>query len=140
MLGAVSKVGVLGTVMTSVLNLGCCAPQVLGPLTAVLVVGGLLDRVPLVWQLPLFYGSLGVAFVGFAVGWRRHRRLAPALLFLPGAAGLLYAFHEALDVSLLKVFIWLGLGLLLVAAIWDAWLAFRTRGCWRALSPSEGSQ
>jgi hypothetical protein len=140
MLGTIDKLGVLGAVMTTVLNLGCCAPQVLGPLTGILLAGGLLDRVPPSWQLPLLYCSLAVALVGFGLGWRRHGRLTPALLFLPGAGAVLYPLHEALEVSVLKGFLWGGLGLLLVAAAWDAWLTFRARGCRRALSWSEVSQ
>jgi hypothetical protein len=128
-LGTINKLGVLGTVASAALNLGCCAPQVLGPLAAVLFAGGFLDRVPAAGQLPLFYGSFAVALVGFGLGWRRHRRLVPTLLFLLGAAAVLYTFYEALDVSVLKIFIWLGFGLLLVAAAWDAWLSLRTRSC-----------
>ena len=140
MLVIINKAGVLGAVATSVVNLGCCAPQVLGPLAAVVFAGGLLDRVPTAWQLPLLYGSLTVALVGFGLGWRRHRRLPPLLLFLPGAAALLYPFHEAIDVLWLKAFIWLGFGLLLAAAVWDSWLGFRTRGCRLPLSRWESSQ
>ncbi len=139
MLGTINKLGVVGTVITTVLNLGCCA-WVLGSWTAVFFTGGLLDRVPLAWQLPLLYGSLAVAFVGFGLGWRRHRRLAPVLLFLPGAAAILYPLHQALDVPVLKVLVWLGFGLLLAAAAWDTWLVFRTRACRLTLSPSEVSQ
>lgn len=128
MLGTINKLGVLGTVVSTALNLGCCAGAV-GPLATVLFTGGLLDRVPVAWQLPLLYGSLAVALVGFGLGWRRHRRPAPVLLFLPGAAAVLYPLHVTLDFSVLKVLIWLGLSLLLSAAVWDTWLALRTRGC-----------
>ncbi len=134
MLGTLNKVGVLGTVASAAVNLGCCAPQVLGPLAGVFFAGGLLDRVPVGWQLPLLYGSLVVALAGFGLGWRRHRRLVPILVFFAGAAALLYALHEALDVSLLTVILWVGFGLLLVATAWDAWLSFRTRACRFALS------
>ncbi len=129
MLGTINKIGVLGTMATTVLNLGCCVPQALGPLTGVLSAGGFLDRVPLAWQLPLLYGSLAVALVGFGLGWRRHRQVAPTLLFFPGATALLYPFHEALDVSVLRVLIWLGFGLLLAAGAWDTWFSFWTRAC-----------
>jgi len=127
MLGTINKLGVLGAAASAAVNLGCCAPQVLGPLAGVLFAGGLLDRVSVGWQLPLLYGSLAVALVGFALGWRRHRALYPMLLFLPGAAALLYPLHEALDLSMLQVLMWLGFGLLLAATAWDAWLAFPTR-------------
>jgi len=140
MLGAVNKLGILGTVTSAAVNLGCCAPQVLGPLAGVFFAGGLLDRVPVAWQLPLLYGSLAVALAGFGLGWRRHRRLHPLLLFLPGATAILYALHEALDVSVLKVSVWLGLGLLLAAAVWDTRLSLRARACRRSLSRPEGSQ
>lgn len=129
-MGVFNKAGVLGTVLTSALNLGCCAPQVLGPLTGVLAAGGLLDRVPVAWQLPLLYGSLALALVGFVLGLRRHRSPYPLLLFLAGSAALLYPFHEALDLSVLRVLIWLGLGVLLAAAVWDSWVAFRSRRCY----------
>ncbi len=136
-----NKLGVLGTVVTSVLNLGCCAPQVLGPLASVLFAEGLLDWGPVAWQLPLLYASLAVALGGFGLGWRRHRRLVPLLLFLAGAAAILYPFHESLEVSILKVLLWLGFGLLLAAAVWDTWLSLWTRGCrLTALSQSEASQ
>lgn len=140
MLGAINKLGVLGTVMTTALNLGCCAPQVLGPLTAVVYAGGLLDRVPAALQFRILCGSLLVAAVGFGLGWWKHRRLAPVLLFVPGAVALFYAFHEALDVSVLKLLIWLAFGLLLAAAAWDTWLSVRTRSCRLAGSPSEVTQ
>jgi hypothetical protein len=140
MLGAMGKLGVLGTVASAALGLGCCAPQVFGPLAGILFAGGILDRVPLEWQLPLLYGSLAVALVGFGLGWRRHRGVAPLLLFLPGAAAVLYPLHVALDVSVLKILIWLGFGLLLAAAVWDGWLSFQARRCRRALPRSEALQ
>ncbi len=139
MLGTINKLGVLGTVVTTALNLGCCAGAV-GPLATVLFTGGLLDRVPVAWQLPLLYGSLAVTLVGFGLGWRRHRRLAPLLLFLPGAAAVLYPLHGPLDFSVLKVLIWLGFGLLLAAAVGDTWLALRTRSCQLPLSRPGFSQ
>jgi len=140
MLGTVNKLGILGTMSAAAANLGCCAPQVLGPLAGVFFAGGLLDRVPVAWQLPLLYGSLAVALAGFGLGWRRHRRLHPLLLFLPGATAILYPLHEALDVAVLKVSVWLGFGLLLVAAAWDTWLSVRARACGRSLSRPEVSQ
>lgn len=139
MIGVISKVGVLGTVATAVVNLGCCT-GVLGPLAAVVSTGGVLDRVPVGWQLPLLYGSLAVALVGFGLGWRRHRHSCPMLLFLPGAVAVLYPFHQALDVWVLAVSLWLGFGLLLAAAAWDTWLSVRTRSCRVAGSCSEVSQ
>ncbi|MFQ5828356.1 MAG: MerC domain-containing protein [Candidatus Methylomirabilia bacterium] len=139
MVGTINKLGVVGTVMSTVVCLGCCV-SVLGPLAGVLFAGGLLDRVPVDWQLPLLYGFLALAFVGFGLGWRRHRRLSPVLLFLPGGAAILYPFHEALDVWVLQLLIWLGLGLLLAAAAWDTVLAFRARGCRLPLPPLEVSQ
>lgn len=137
MLGAINKLGILGTVASTAVNLGCCAPQVLGPLTAVVFAGGFLDSVPVTWQFRLLCASLAVAFVGFGFGWRRHRRLVPMLLFVLGAAAILYTAHAALDVSVLKVFIWLGFGLLLAAAAWDTWLSFKSRRCRPSLSRSE---
>ena len=61
------NLGVPGTVVAAVLNLGCCA-DVLGPIAGVFFAGGLLDRVSPGWQLPLLYGSSGVALLGFGVG------------------------------------------------------------------------
>lgn len=133
----IDKLGALGTVGSTFLNLGCCA-QLLGPV-AVFFVGGF-EWVPVAWRLPLLYGSLTVGLLSFLSGWRRHRRLAPLLLFLPGAAALLYPLHEALDVSLFQVLIWLGLGLLLAAAAWDLWLAFRCGACRLPSSRSEVSK
>lgn len=129
MLSALNKTGVLGAAAATAASLGCCAPAALGPLAGLLAAGGVLDRVPVVWQLPILYGSLGVALVGLGLGWRRHRRLSPALLFLPGAAAILYPLHEALDVSVLTALIWLGLGLLLASAGLDTWLSLRARRC-----------
>lgn len=133
----IDKLGPLGTVGSTFLNLGCCA-QLLGPVS-VFFVGGF-EWVPVAWRLPLLYGSLIVGLFSFLFGWRRHRRLAPLLLFLPGAAALLYPLHEALDVSLFQVLIWLGLGLLLAAAAWDLWLAFRCGACRLPSSRSEVSK
>ncbi len=116
----------LGTIQ-KVLSLGCCA-GLLGPLAPVLLTGGAFEWVPLAWRLPLLCGSLTVALVSFTLGWRRHRRVAPLVLFLVGAAALLYPLHEALDVSLFQILIWLGFGLLLAGAAWETWLAIRSRG------------
>ena len=140
MLGTINKLGVLGTVVATVMNVGCCAGAVVGPLAGVFFAGGYLYRVPSAWQLPLLYGSVAVALVGFGLGWRRHRRLAPLLLFLPGAAAVLHPLHQVVDVSVLKISVWLGFGLLLMAAAWDAWLSFRARRCGLALSRSEVSR
>ena len=137
MLGTINKLGVLGTVVATGVNLGCCAAPVFGSLTGVLFAGGVLYRVPVAWSLPLLYGSLVVALIGFGQTWRRHRRVYPMLLFLPGAAAVLYPVHVALEVSVLKVLIWLGFGLLLAAAAWDVWLVVRTRTCGRTVSRSE---
>ncbi len=139
MLGTMNKLGVLGTMVAAVLNLGCCA-EVFGPIAAVLFAGGLLDRVPAAWQMPLLYGSSAAALLGFGLGWRRHRQLAPLLLFLAGAVALLYPFHEALDVFILKIFMWLGFSLLLMATGWDTWLSFRARSCRFPISRTEASQ
>jgi len=140
MLGTVNKLGILGTVVTTAVNLGCCVGAVFGPLAGVLITGGLFDRIPAEWQFPLLYGFLAVALVGFGLGWRTHRRLYPMLLFLPGGAAILYPFHESLDVWVLQLLIWLGFGLLLAAAGWDAWLAFRTHNCRLPVSRLEVSQ
>ena len=139
MFGLVNKLGVLGSVVGTVVNLGCCA-SVLGPFAGVVLAGGLLDQVPTAWQLPLLYGSLAIALVGFGLGWRRHRRLYPMLIFLPGAAALLYPFHEALDLSLFQLLIWAGFGLLIIAAIWDTWLSVRAPSCRVSGSRLEVSQ
>lgn len=140
MLGTVNKLGVLGTVVAAAVNLSCCAGAVFGPLTGVLFAGGALYRVPVAWQMPSLYGSLAVALMGFGLGWIRHRRLAPVLLFLPGAAALLYPFYVVLDVPVLRVLIWLGFGFLLTGAVWDVWLSLRRRGCRFALRREEGCQ
>lgn len=129
MLGTVNKLGVLGTIVAAAVNLGCCASAVFGPLTGVLFAGGFLYRVPVAWQMPFLYGSLAVSLTGFGLGWIRHRRLAPVLVFLSGAAALLYPFYVVLDVPVLKIIVWLGFGFLLAAAGWDVWLSLRTRGC-----------
>lgn len=139
MFGTINKLGVLSTVATTTMNLGCRA-GVLGPLAAVFFAGGLLGQVPITWRLPLLYVSLAVTLVSFSAGWRRHRQLAPLLLFLAGAAAVLYPFHDALDVAVLEVFVWLGLGLALAGAAYDAWLSFRARRCRLTLSRSEVSQ
>lgn len=125
MRGVLARLGLfVSTVGSTVVCLGCCA-SVLGPLAAVVFAGGLFEWVPLDWRLPLLYASLGVAMAGLILGWRRHRRWAPLLLFVPGAGALLYPLHEALDVWVLQVLIWLGFGLLPAAAAWDAWLTVR---------------
>lgn len=139
MLGTVNKLGVIGTVVAAAVNLGCCAGAVFGPLAGVFFAGGFLYRVPVAWQMPFLYGSLAVSLTGFGLGWIRHRRLAPMVLFFAGTAAILYPLHEALDVSVLKAFIWLGFAVVLAAAAWDTWLSFRARGCRLARSPSEVS-
>jgi hypothetical protein len=62
------------------------------------------------------------------------------MLFLVGAAALLYPLHEALDVSTFQALIWLGVGLLVAAATWETWLAFRTRGCRLTVTRSEAAR
>jgi len=139
MSGTIGKLGVLGSVVATAINVGCCAPAVFGPLTGLLFAGGFLYRVPPAWQLPLLYGFLAVALVGFGLGWRRHRRPYPMLLFLPGGAAILYPFHEALDVWVLQLLIWVGFGLLLAVAVWDMVLSLRSRSCRPPLSRLEVS-
>lgn len=140
MLGTVNKLGVIGTVVAAAVNLGCCAGAVFGPLAGVFFAGGFLYRVPVAWQMPFLYGSLAVSLTGFGLGWIRHRRLAPVLLFLPGAAALLYPFYVVLDVSVLKIFVWIGFGFLLAAAVWDAWLSLRASRSCLSLRPREVRQ
>lgn len=130
-LGPVPILGALGTSGSTVLSLGCCA-DLLGPVAAVTFAGGLLDWIPLAWQVPLLYVSLAVTLGGLALGWRRHGHGAPVLLLAAGATAILYPLHEALDVRVLQVLTWLGLGLLLAAAAVDAGL----RGS--RLAPSRG--
>jgi hypothetical protein len=136
MLGTIQKLGVLGVLGSTMLSLGCCA-GLLGPPATVLLTGGAVDWVPLAWRLPLLYGSLALALVSFTLGWRRHRRVAPLMLVLLGAAALLYPLHEALDVSTFQALVWLGLGLLVAGATWETWLLFRSRGCRLTLTRSE---
>lgn len=115
-----SPIGVFGTLAGVGLNLGCCL-QILGPAAPVLFAGGAVDLVPVAWRMPLLYGSVAVALGGFGVGWRRHRRWGPLLVYLAGAGALLYPFHEALDVWVLQRLVWTGLGLVLVAVAWEVW-------------------
>jgi len=127
MLGTVGRLGTFAsTVGSTVVSLGCCA-GLLRLAAAVAVVGGMFEWVPLAWRLPLLYGSLAVALVGLAPAWRRHRHAVPLVLFVAGAAAILYPLHEATDVWVLQVLIWLGFGLLLVAVGWDTGLTIRTR-------------
>lgn len=133
-LGLVPALGTLGTAASTVLSLGCCA-DLLGPVTAVVAAGALLDGVPAAWEVPLLYGSLAVTLGGLARGWRRHGSRPPVLLFTTGTVALLSPLHEALDVRLLQALTWLGLGLLLAAAAVDAWL----RGCRSTWSRRPGS-
>lgn len=128
MIRAFNALGLLGTVVTTTLNLGCCA-GVLGSLASVLFAGGILEWIPTSWQLPLLYGALGVTLLGLGVGWRRHRWPHPLLLYSAGAAAVLYPFHEALEVSIMGTLIWAGFGVLLAASVLDAWLSFRIRRC-----------
>jgi len=129
MIGTVGRLASLAsTVGSTVVSLGCCA-GLLGPAAAVALVGGMLEWVPLAWRYPLLYGSLALALVSLALAWRRHRQAVPLVLFLAGAGAILYPLHEATDVWLLQVLVWLGFCLLLGAVGWDTWLAFRTPGC-----------
>jgi hypothetical protein len=93
------------------------------------LVSGLFEWVPLAWRLPVLYGSLALALGSLALAWRRHRQPLPLVLFGLGAAALLYPLHEATDVRVLQLLIWLGFGLLLAAVGWDTWFAFRAPGC-----------
>ncbi len=139
MRGTVHRIGVLGAVGATGLSLGCCA-GVMRPLAGVLAAGGLLDGVPVAWRLPLLYGFLALALLGFALGGRRHRRWDPLWLAVAGAGAILVPLHEALDVWVLQVLVWLGLGLLLAAAAWDAGLAVMGRARHDSRTPSRSGE
>ncbi len=129
MVGVLGKLGALATAAGStVVSLGCCA-GVLGPSAAIAIAGGLFEWVPLAWRLPLLYASLAVAVGSLACGWRRHRRTAPLALAVAGAAAILYPLHEATDVRVLQLLVWLGAALLVVGTGWDMWLAARRPAC-----------
>jgi hypothetical protein len=126
LLATMQRLGVLGALGGTILSLGCCA-GLLGPVGSILLAGSAVDWVPAAWRLPVLYGSVAVTLVSFALGWRRHRRLAPLGLSLMGAAALLYPLHEALDVSVFQMLIWLGVGSLWAGAAGETWLAIHAR-------------
>lgn len=93
---------------------GLLAP--LGPLTAAL---GLDWLHLLAIQVPILFSTTGLALGSLLLSACRHRRPWPLLLGLAAAAGLLYPFHEALDVTVFRLLVYGGAATLLAAAAWD---------------------
>ena len=105
---------------------GLLAP--LGPVIAALG----LDWLPLLSiQMPILYGTTGLALVSLLLSaGRHHRRPWPPIVALVGVAGILYPFHEALDVTVFRSLVYGGSAALLIGAAWDFLLcrAARAKG------------
>lgn len=96
---------------------GCVGPLV--PL------GGMISALGLDWlhwldiQMPILYGATGLTLASLSLGAWKRRRPWPLLLGLIGMAGILYPFHDALDVTVFRVLFYGGAGMLFVAVAWD---------------------
>lgn len=87
--------------------------------------GGLITALGLDWlhllsvQMPILYGTTGLTLASLSLGSWRHGRFWPLLLGMLGIAGILYPFHDALDVTVFRVLFYGGAGMLFVAVAWD---------------------
>lgn len=104
---------------------GCVG--LLAPLGAVVTALGLDWLHLLAIQMPILYGTIGLALGSLFLSAGRHRRPWALLLGLLGAAGTLYPFHEALDVTVFRGLLYGGSAALLLAAAWDFILCRRAR-------------
>ncbi|MGH7772511.1 MAG: hypothetical protein ACREQA_09785 [Candidatus Binatia bacterium] len=72
-------------------------------------VGGVITAFGLDWlhllsiQMPILYTTTGLTLASLSLGAWRHRKPWPVLLGLLGVAGILYPFHEALDVTVFRI-------------------------------------
>lgn len=128
MIGWLGKAGVIGTVVTAMVNVGCCGAG-FAPLVTALSATGVLSLIPSAWGMPLLYGALALTVVGAALGLRRHRRPYPLLITLAGAGAILLPFHEALDVNVFTGLLWTGFALLALGAAIETWLDLRGGRC-----------
>ncbi|MGH7376588.1 MAG: hypothetical protein ACREKK_04110 [Candidatus Methylomirabilales bacterium] len=114
---------------TSVLSASFAAGCVglLAPLGALIAALGLDWLHFLTVQMPILYGTTALALGSLSLGAWRYHRPWPLLLGLLGVAGILYPFHEALDVTALRTLVYGGTVALLLSAAWDAILLSRQR-------------
>lgn len=70
-------------------------------------------------QMPVLYGATGLTLMSLCLGAWRHKRPWPVLLGFLGIAGILYPFHDALDVTVFRALVYGGSAALLLAAAWD---------------------
>jgi hypothetical protein len=117
---ALGLVGAVGSLVASVINLGCCGFGSVAPV-AFAGAAGALSSLGSAWGYEVMYASLAVMLVSLAVNARRHRRLRPALL--GGAATSLLAFHEPWDVAVVATLVTGGWLLFGAGVGWDFRLA-----------------
>lgn len=116
----------------STLSAGFAAGCV-GPFVAL---GGAISALGLDWlhwldiQMPILYSVTGLTFAGLSLGAWRHKRPWPLLLGFIGMAGILYPFHDALDVTVFRRLLYGGATSLLLASAWD-FVLMRTSGVLR---------
>lgn len=104
---------------------GCVG--LLAPLAPVIAALGLDWLHLLSIQMPILYGTTALALGSLLLSAVRHHSPWPLLLGGAGVAGILYPFHEALDVTVFRSLIYGGSAAVLLAAAWDFILCRRAR-------------
>ena len=120
-----SALGAVGTLVSTVANLGCCGLGISGAPRFLAPVASALTPLGAAWGYEALYGSLAVLLAALAARAWISRHPAPLILGLAGAAALLMAFHEAWDVRTFAVLVGSGGAALSVAAVWG----IRSRAC-----------
>ncbi|MGH7476997.1 MAG: hypothetical protein ACRELD_11955 [Longimicrobiales bacterium] len=109
---------------TSVAVFAALATLHCGPFTAVASLvqsGPLYPLVRNAVAMPVIYGSIGTASMGFALGYPRHRRAYPFLLLFAAAILVGFTWRTALDSRVWFTLAFGGIGTLVLAAALELW-------------------